>query len=63
MAEQQERILEPRHLGDGLYVKYDGYQIEIRVNDHRNPVVAALDPHVMDAMVKYINEIKEYQKR
>lgn len=50
--------LEHRHLGDGLYVKYDGYQIEIRVNNHNSLPVAYLDPHVMDALVEYIKEIK-----
>lgn len=49
---------EHRHLGDGLYVKYDGYQIEIRVNNHNSLPVAYLDPHVMDALVEYIKEIK-----
>lgn len=48
-----------RHLGDGLYVSYDGYQIVISVNSHLNPPVAFLDPDVMDAMVKYIKEINQ----
>ena len=51
-----------RHLGDGLYVNYDGYQIAISVNDHRNPPVAFLEPHVMIAMVDYINEIIKTEK-
>lgn len=48
-----------QHLGDGLYVSFDGFQIAISVNDHRNPPVAYLDPSVMDAMVDYIKEIKD----
>jgi len=51
--------IEARHLGDGLYVSFDGYQIAIRVNDHRNAPVAFLDPNVMDALVKFIEEIKK----
>ncbi len=47
-----------RHLGDGLYVSFDGYQIAIAVNNHKN-IVAYLDPNVMDMLVNYIKEIKE----
>ncbi len=38
--------MEPKYLGDGVYVNFDGYHIKIAVNDHRN-VVAYLDSDVM----------------
>ena len=53
------KIGEQKYLGDGLYVSFDGFQIAIRVNNHANPPVAYMDSNVMDAMVNYINEIKE----
>lgn len=56
------KTLDARHLGDGLYVRYDGYQIAISVNNHRNPPVAYLDMGVMDQMVRYINEVKDLYK-
>jgi len=30
------------HLGDGVYVYYNGHAFELKVNDHRNPTVAVL---------------------
>ena len=47
-----------KYLGDGLYVSYDGFQVAIAVNDHRNKV-AYLDPNVMAAMVDYIKTMQE----
>ncbi len=38
------------HLGDGVYASFDGYQIWLAANDHRNKVVA-LEPTVMRALV------------
>ena len=46
-----------RHIGDGVYVDFDGYQFAIRVNDHRSYPVAFLEPSVMDALINYRNEI------
>ena len=40
------------HLGDGVYASWDGYQIWLAANDHRNPVIA-LEPAVMRALVDY----------
>ena len=40
------------HIGDGVYVSFDGYQIALRVNHHLNEPVVYLDPEVM----KRLNE-------
>lgn len=40
------------HLGDGVYVSFDGYQIWLAANDHRNKVVA-LEPAVFKALMAY----------
>ncbi len=50
-----------KHLGDGLYVSYDGYQIAISVNSHLNEPVAYLNPNVMDEMANYIREINQLE--
>ena len=45
------------YLGDGVYASFDGYQVWLAVNHHNNKVVA-LDPHVFDQLVDYVEEIK-----
>ena len=46
---------EPRHIGDGVYVSFDGYAIDIAVNHHTNHVVT-IEPEVFEALVRYSNE-------
>lgn len=50
MAEEQELH---SYLGDGVYAKFDGHGIEIRVNDHRNPVAVYLEPEVLERLNKF----------
>jgi len=45
--------MEPTHLGDGVYASFDGYQIWLAANDHRNKVVA-LEPQVVMALIEWI---------
>lgn len=52
-----ERSKWERHLGDGVYVSFDGYQIWIAVNHHMNKVVA-LEPGVQNMLIEYINELR-----
>ena len=48
------------YLGDGLYVKWDGYQIWLLANDHQNPSDSvALDSHTLNAFLKFIERLKE----
>lgn len=43
------------YLGDGLYVKDDGYQIYLMANSHINPTdVVALDHHVLAAFLRWL---------
>jgi len=46
-----------QYLGDGVYASFDGYQIWLAVNHHKNKVVA-LDPDVMNQLTDYIEMIK-----
>jgi len=43
----------PEHIGDGVYVHWNGYAIELRVNDHRNEVAVELDTQVMAALLRF----------
>ena len=52
------KILE-KYLGDGVYVSFDGYHINIAVNDHTNHVVA-LEPTVVDTLIEYFKEVKKW---
>lgn len=48
------------YLGDGVYARFDGYQIWLttqRSNSRTDSI--ALDPSVYEALVKYVAKIKE----
>jgi len=50
-----------RHLGDGVYVSFDGFHINLAVNHHENHVIA-LEPAVLIALEDYIAQIRELVK-
>jgi len=58
MNEDLLEWMKPRHIGDGVYVSFDGYHINLAVNHHNNHV-AALDPDVSEALVNYIKSVAE----
>jgi hypothetical protein len=45
------------YLGDGVYVSFDGYNLVIRVNDHRSDPVVFLEPSVIDELMQYYQKI------
>jgi hypothetical protein len=47
------------HLGDGVYAEFDGHGINIRVNDHRNPVAVYFEPEVLAALIKFYESRKK----
>ena len=49
--------MKDEYLWDGVYASFDGFHIELAVNDHRNKVIC-LDPEVMIELIKYNEEIK-----
>jgi len=46
------------YLGDGVYASFDGYQIWLAVNHHKNKVVA-LEPQVLKKLCEYAKMLKE----
>jgi hypothetical protein len=42
------------HLGDGVYATFDGYGIELRVNDHRTTPCVYLEPDVVAALASFL---------
>ncbi len=51
-------IFQPAHIGDGVYVSFDGYHINLAVNHHENHAVA-LDPGVVTVLLAYIERVRE----
>lgn len=48
------------YLSDGLYVKYDGYQIYLMANNPYNPTdTVALDDYVLQSFLQYVNNLKK----
>lgn len=50
-----------KHIGDGVYVSFDGYHINLAANHHENHVIA-LEPGVVEALKNYFIEIDEVIK-
>ena len=44
------------YIGDGVYVSFDGYHVNLAVNHHENHVVA-LEPDVLINLVRYAKRI------
>lgn len=45
-----------QHIGDGVYVGHDGYQVWLTVNSHENPELVALDPSVIARLIQYSDD-------
>lgn len=46
-----------RHLGDGVYASFDGYQMWLHVNSHEAPPVVAIEEGVLGEMIRYWKDI------
>lgn len=44
------------YLGDGVYVRFDGYQIWVAANHHTNEVVA-LEPEVLNRLIRFADRV------
>jgi hypothetical protein len=47
-------MIEPAYLGDAVYASFDGYHVELRVHDDRNPPAVFLDDVVCEALKQYM---------
>jgi hypothetical protein len=56
MIDDRPPMPEARHIGDGVYVRFDGYQLWLAVNHHTNEVVA-LDSRVVRNLVEYARQV------
>lgn len=59
-AEKQK----PVYLGDGLYARFDGYQIYLMANSHEHPTdTVALDGHTLSAFLKYVERLNKEDEK
>jgi len=54
----ETKLIEPEHIGDGLYMKDNGWNVAIAVNHHENNV-AYIDIHDIDTAIQYLERVKE----
>lgn len=52
MANKKE-LLKPEHLGDGVYIHDEGYEIVLAVNHHENKVIS-MSEHEIKAFIEYV---------
>jgi hypothetical protein len=50
------------HLGDGVYVSYDGHHVVLRANRHDDPHPIYLDGYVLHAFQEYVKRLIESNK-
>lgn len=53
-----EKLVDPVHIGDGLYFLDRGWCVDIAVNHHTN-TVAVLDTMDIDRAIQYLLEVKK----
>jgi hypothetical protein len=51
-------LILPEHIGDGLYMQDNGYEVLIALNHHEN-TVASLDIENLDRAIIYLEKVKQ----
>ena len=55
-------LIPPQHIGDGLYMKDEGWHVAIAVNHHENNV-ASIDMNDIDTAIEYLKRVKQRIER
>lgn len=45
--------MNPIYLGDAVYAYFDGYGVELRLNDHRSQCAVYLEPDVLQNLINF----------
>ncbi len=53
----------PDYLGDGVYASFDGFQVWLRVERESGFHEIALDPHTLDALMRYRDRANDMAQR
>lgn len=59
---EENKLIEPIHIGDGLYMEDEGFRVSIAVNHHENKI-AYIDINDLDRAIGYLNLVKERIQR
>ena len=46
------------YLGDAVYADFDGYGIQLRLNDHRSSPLLTLEPETLQALFDYNQRLR-----
>jgi len=52
-----KKLYKDRYIGDGVYASFDGYHIILDLRAQDNTTRIALEPSVIDELVKYRNDL------
>ena len=55
-------LIPPQHIGDGLYMKDEGWYVAIAVNHHENNV-ASIGINDIDTVIEYLKRVKQRIER
>jgi hypothetical protein len=55
-------LIPPQHIGDGLYMKDEGWRVSIAANHHENNV-ASIDMNDIDTAIEYLKRVKQRIER
>jgi hypothetical protein len=47
------------YIGDAVYAHFDGYAIELRLNNHASKCAVYLEPEVMQNLIEFWKAIEE----
>ena len=53
----KNKMVDIVYLGDGVYVKFDGYHIILTANNPTTDTIY-LDPHVVNTLIDYIETLR-----
>ena len=59
--ERKEKKMEKwEHIGDGVYVKFDGFGVWLHNNSHDNPTDKIyLEPQILQALNEYVEKMRK----
>ena len=54
---EEEGVPNRVYLGDAVYAYYNGYSIELTLDNHTNPPLITLEPEVLIALIKFTKRV------
>ena len=58
--ERREMKEKWEHIGDGVYVNFDGFGVWLHANSHDNPTDKIyLEPQILDSLINYVERMRK----